>query len=171
MSSFDSNSLGIVLKLIYGFNVELNSLRDEAVVIEVLKTANILQIDFIIEFCWNFLVKRISQDNCWSILRLADMMMKKSVYDQVISFIGMHLKQFWQSQDILQVDFTTISNILKSNDLKVHSEEDVFFLMVAWINQDIDGRFRYCPELLKFIRLNLMTSQVRKERPTLIRIF
>lgn len=160
MASVDSVSLGIILRLIYGFNVEFNSLRDEEVVVEVLKTANLLQIDFIIEYCWVFLIKRISQDNCWTILRLADMMMKKSAYDEVIRFLGMHLQQFWKSQEILEVDIATITNILKSNDLKVHSEEDVFFLMVAWINYDMQDRFKFCPELLKHIRLNLMTSEV-----------
>lgn len=170
MASVDSVSLGIILRLIYGFNVEFNSLRDEAVVVEVLKTANLLQIDFIIEYCWAFLVKRISQENCWTILRLADMMMKKTAYEEVIRFLGMHLQQFWKSQEILEVDIATITNILKSNDLKVHSEEDVFFLMVAWINYDMQDRFKYCPELLKYIRLNLMTSEVRQTHssPTVI---
>lgn len=163
MTSIDSCSLGIILKLIYGFSVEFNSLRDEEVVIEVLKAANLLQIDFISEYCWAFLVKRISRENCWGILRLADLMMKKSVYEEVIKFIGMHLKEFWKSQEILEVSIDTITSILQSNDLKVHSEEDVFFLMVAWINFDMDVRFKYCPELLKFIRLNLMTSEVREK--------
>lgn len=155
----DSVSLGIILKLIYGFNVEFNWLRDEEMVIEVLKTANLLQIDFIIEYCWTFLLKQINQENCWTILRLSDMMMKRSVYDEVIRFIGMHLKHFWKYKEILEVDVVTITNILKSDDLKVQAEEDVFFLMVAWINHDMDQRFRYCPQLLKYIRLNLMTSE------------
>lgn len=162
ITSIDSVPLGIVLRLIYGFNVEFNSLRDEDLMMEVLKAANLLQIDFIVEYCWSFLLKRISQENCWTILRLADMMMRKSVYDEVISFIGAHLKQFWKSKEILEVDAVTIENILKSNDLKVQTEEDVFFLMVAWINHDMDERFKYCPQLLKYIRLNLMTEQVRR---------
>lgn len=160
LTSIDSTSLGIILKLIYGFNVEFNSLRDEDVVVEVLKAANLLQIDFICEYCWAFLAKRIHEENCWTILRLADMMAKRTVYDEVIRFVGMHLKQLWKSQELLEVDILTITNILKSNDLKVHSEDDVFFLMVAWINYDMDVRFKFCPELLKYIRLNLMTSQV-----------
>ena len=160
MTSVDSVSLGIILKLIYGFNVEFLTFKDEDVVVEVLKGANLLQIDFITESCWSFLVKRISHDNCWTILRLADMMSKRPVYDECIKYIGMHLKEFWKSHEILDVDVATITNILKSNDLKVHSEEDVFFLMVAWINYDMEDRFRHCPELLKYIRLNLMTKEV-----------
>lgn len=142
--------------------MEFNSLKDEDLLMDVLKAANLLQIDFIVEYCWNFLMKRISQENCWTILKLADMMMRKQVYDEVISFIGQHLKQFWKSKEILEVDAVTIENILKSNDLKVQTEEDVFFLMVAWINHDMDERFKYCPNLLKYIRLNLMSEEVGK---------
>lgn len=161
MAAVDSDSLGVILKLIYGFNVEFNWLKDEGMVVEVLKTANLLQIDFITDYCWTFLLQKISQDNCWAILRLSDMMMRRSVYDEVIRFIGMHLKQFAKSSshEILDVDIVTITNILKSDDLKVQAEEDVFYLMVAWINHDMDARFQYCPELLKHIRLNLMTCQ------------
>lgn len=161
--SIDSVSLGMILKLIYGFSVEFNLLKDDVLVVEVLKAANLLQIDFIIDHCWNFLGKQLSQENCWTILRLADMMMKRAVYDEAIRFIGGHLKQFWKSQEVLEVDAATIENILKSNDLKVNSEEDVFFLMVAWINHDMDARFQYCPKLLKFIRLNLMSSEVGQD--------
>lgn len=160
LPDISAKTLDTILKLIYGFHVEFSSLNTEEDVVNVLKAANILRIDFIMDYCWGFLVKEINLENCWTLLELADVLMKKTVYEETIGFIGAHLRQFWKSKALMEVDVETIQNILKSNGLKVQSEEDVFFLMVAWINHDMDARFKYCPQLLKSIRLHLLSSKV-----------
>lgn len=160
LSDVTAKTLDVILKLIYGFHVEFSSLKDEEEVVDVLKAANILQIDFITDFCWGHLVKEVTLENCWTLLLLSDLLMKKTVYEEVIGFIGTHLKHFWKSKVLMEVDVDTIEKILKSNGLKVQSEEDVFFLMVAWINHDMEVRFKFCPRLLKAIRLHLLSSKV-----------
>lgn len=52
--------------------------------------------------------------------------------------------------------------MLKSDDLNVVSEENVFESLMTWVQHDTANREEHLPSLLKLIKLPLLSSEVRK---------
>lgn len=68
--------------------------------------------------------------------------------------------EVWKNQEFFQLNSEQLSNLLKSEDLNVPSEQDVFYALMAWIQHDSSGRKKHIPELLALIKLPLLEPSV-----------
>lgn len=69
--------------------------------------------------------------------------------------------QVCKNQEFHQLTAEQLAQLLKSDDLNVPTEEDVFHALMAWIQYDFDAREKFIPELLGLIRLPLLPPSVR----------
>lgn len=53
-----------------------------------------------------------------------------------------------------------LGNLLKSDDLNVPSEQDVFHALMEWVQHDFLNREQHIPDLLALIRLPLLQPAV-----------
>ena len=72
------------------------------------------------------------------------------------AFTCQHFMQVWKNQEFYQLDRVQLSNLLKSDDLNVPSEQEVFDALMAWVQHDPQNRTQYIPELLALIKLPLL---------------
>lgn len=63
-------------------------------------------------------------------------------------------------QEFLSLRPEQLSNLYKSDDLNVNSEENVFESLMLWIQHDIENRKQQLPSLLQWIKLPLLSSEV-----------
>lgn len=69
--------------------------------------------------------------------------------------------QVCKNQEFYQLSAEQLAQLLKSDDLNVPTEEDVFHALMSWIQYDFDAREKHIPELLGLIRLPLLSPVVR----------
>lgn len=63
-------------------------------------------------------------------------------------------------QEFLSLQTEQLASLLKSDDLNVVTEENVFESLMTWVQHDSANREQYLPTLLKLIKLPLLSSEV-----------
>jgi hypothetical protein len=80
------------------------------------------------------------------------------LYSPSVQFI--FLFQVVKHQEFLSLQVEQLSNLLKSDDLNVVTEENVFESLMNWVQHDNANREQHLPSLLKLIKLPLLSSEV-----------
>lgn len=65
-----------------------------------------------------------------------------------------------KNQEFYQLSAEQLSSLLKSDDLNVPSEQEVFNALMDWVQHDFSGREKHIPDLLALIRLPLLSPAV-----------
>ena len=81
-----------------------------------------------------------------------------SVSSFTTSYIARCFTMVVDTQNFLHLDFEVVAKILKSSDLNIHTEVEVFNAAVKWINHNIDKRRNYSKKLLSTVRLPLLSD-------------
>lgn len=68
--------------------------------------------------------------------------------------------QVCKNQEFYQLTPEQLSILLKSDDLNVPTEQDVFHALISWVQYDFATREKNIPELLGLIRLPLLPPAV-----------
>lgn len=68
--------------------------------------------------------------------------------------------QVCKNQEFFQLNPEQLAILLKSDDLNVPSEQDVFYALMEWVQYDQTNRERNFPALLALIRLPLLQPAV-----------
>ena len=74
------------------------------------------------------------------------------------SYIARCFTMVVDAQNFLYLDFEVVAKILKSSDLNIHTEVEVFNAAINWINNNIDRRRKYSKKLLSIVRLPLVSD-------------
>ena len=69
-----------------------------------------------------------------------------------------------KSNEFLALHVDELVEILSSDDLNVKNEEIVFDAILRWINHDPENRKQYIINLLKCVRLGLLSTQYFVEK-------
>lgn len=155
----DLPTFDMVLAGVYATPLHL----DESNVLAVLRISNLLQFSRIEHQCWDFIVKRMDDpDNSHEVLSLADQLGQKRVYSQALTRVAYNFRQLRLVEPAFQEqDQQLLFKILSSDDLRVNSERDVVEALLHWLNYDRKGRLRHLPQLIKAIRVPLLTKEVK----------
>ena len=76
-----------------------------------------------------------------------------------------------KSNEFLALHVDELVEILSSDDLNVKNEEIVFDAILRWINHDPENRKQYIINLLKCVRLGLLSTQYFVEKVKVSQIF
>ncbi|GBP42338.1 Kelch-like protein 5 [Eumeta japonica] len=82
-----------------------------------------------------------------------------ALHKHAMEYTYQHFMQVVKHQEFLSLQPDQLALILKSDDLNVHSEENVFESLMTWVQHDSVNREQYLPVLLKLIKLPLLTSE------------
>lgn len=63
-------------------------------------------------------------------------------------------------EEFRQLDRQPLTDLLKSDNLNVDSEEDVFEALTDWVEFKLSGRKSLVPELIGMIRMNRLDQSV-----------
>lgn len=148
--------LQLLVQYCYTGGIEL---REDNVEI-LLATACLLQLSPVVTACCNFLAKRLHPSNCLGFALFAEQQSCHALYNLSTSYTSQHFMQVCKNQEFYQLSAEQLATLLKSDDLNVPTEQDVFHALMSWVQHEFEEREKHIPELLKLIRLPLLPPAV-----------
>lgn len=125
----------------------------------LLSTASLLQMNVVTRACCDFLKKQLDPCNCLGIALFAEQESCMSLHKQAMEFTYQHFMEVVKNQEFLSLRAEQLKYLLKSDELNVQSEENVFESLMAWVQHDSSNREQHLPKLLKLIKLPLLSSE------------
>ncbi|XP_073968463.1 kelch-like protein 5 [Rhodnius prolixus] len=131
-------------------------LREDSVE-TLLATASLLGLNKVVEACSGFLRQQLDPSNCIGIALFADSRNCLDLRDAAIKFIAEHFVEVLKNQEFLTLPAVEVAKLLKSDELNVPSEEDIFYGVMSWVEYDKDSRSKDIANLLQCVKLPLLS--------------
>uniref|UniRef100_A0A8D2IYU1 BTB domain-containing protein n=1 Tax=Varanus komodoensis TaxID=61221 RepID=A0A8D2IYU1_VARKO len=123
---------------------------------KVLEAASLFQFLRMVEACSNFLNEALHPENCVGILRLADAHSLDHLKQQVKNYIIQNFTQVLNYDEFLELPADVLYCMLKSDELCVTEEAQVFETVMNWVCYKIAERLPLLPYVLENVRLPLL---------------
>lgn len=168
INEVDGETLELLINYCYLGTININEDNVE----RILSTACRFQMSNVVSACSNFLGKQLHFSNAIGFKVFAEQQSCSDLYDISLKFVESHFMEIYQkSEEFLQLSVEQLGNLLKSDDINVISEEDVFKALIKWISFS-DDRKQYISTLLPLVKLQLLSpafiaDQVEKYCTTL----
>jgi len=151
--NMDTVTFDIVVESLYTGVVR--GLNDTNVTL-VLGASFDLQVPYVIDACGNFMMNCLDIDNCLEYWLAAKMCCLDKVKVESIGVVGRHLQSIAKMQFFMEIQETTLVEILSDDNLQVPSEHWVYDAGMAWIKYDLENRKRKLNSVLEAVRLPLL---------------
>ena len=100
---------------------------------EVLECSNMLQVTRVSDKCRELLQARVSEENCWQILELADLVSDRQLFKTSQQFILWNFDKLYQHSYLRRLDKNNFIKIISSQFLNVGREVFVVRAITDWI--------------------------------------
>lgn len=132
-------------------------------VYDILKVASPLGFTYIEAQCGEFLKQNLNASSSLSIWTLVEQYMNfKDIVEMAINYAKVNFLEVTETDEFLELDSNRLLRLLKSDDINVWSEEDVFNALIIWVNYDEETREAYVHELLSAVRFAQLKPNVNK---------
>lgn len=152
-----SEPLKVLIQYCYTGTIELREDNVET----LLATACLLQLTPVVNACCNFLAKQLHPSNCLGFALFAEQQSCHTLFKLSTSYTCQNFMQVCKNQEFFQLNADQLATLLKSDDLNVPTEQDVFHALMSWVQYDSENREKCIPDLLRLIRLPLLPPTVR----------
>jgi len=151
LQEVDSQCVNELVNFIYGENLIIRTGNVQ----NLLSASSLLQIT-----C----VKKLHPENCLTVRNLADTFSATELLQAANSFLEKNFVDVSQCSEFLHLPFQNLIELVKKDDLNIRSEEQVFEAVLSWVKTSCEDRKDHLPELLKFVRLSLLSPQYLSDR-------
>ncbi|KAI8497782.1 hypothetical protein Bbelb_244340 [Branchiostoma belcheri] len=130
---------------------------------DILQAAHKLKLKKIKKYCLEFMHRRIQQSNCLFFLHLANLYGFSDLKD-VAKTTAVH--EFWKASQydgFLTLSSDELVDLLRTDLLKVTSEDEVTTSVIQWLDHDPDSRKQALPTILQEIHLSCVHVSVLRE--------
>ncbi|XP_050439090.1 kelch-like protein 10 [Adelges cooleyi] len=152
----DSLAMESILQYIYLRQVDITCHNAT----DIMRTADYLGIEGLVQLCHEFLTEILTPDNCVSIMQFADYFYFGSLKEVAYRYI---IREFMniaeQSDQLLILTHEEFGKIIEDSELNVKYEERVWDNVVKWVDKDPENRKDNIVHLLSKVRFGLMDSQ------------
>eukprot|EP00102_Acyrthosiphon_pisum_P015467 XP_008186031.1 PREDICTED: ring canal kelch homolog isoform X1 [Acyrthosiphon pisum] len=151
----DSTILQVLVDYIYTGEIMVTNENVQV----LLPAANVLQLEYVINACAEFLQKQLDASNCIGIRAFADLHNCTELLASSETLIKKQFLEVVKSDEFLSLSSEDVIKIISCNDLAVPYEEKVFESVIKWVKQDLDQRKDFLKELMEHVRLPLIASR------------
>ncbi|POI24682.1 hypothetical protein CIB84_011568, partial [Bambusicola thoracicus] len=152
LKGVDAETMNILLDYTYTSKMLITKQNVQ----KVLEAASLFQFLRMVDACASFLTEALQPDNCVGILRLADAHSLHSLKQQVQNYIIQNFTQVLSYEEFLELPADVLCSTLKSDDLYVTEEAQVFETVMNWVRYKESERFPLLPSVLENVRLPLL---------------
>ena len=148
-----SNILRDLIEYIYTGEVTLEDENVEG----LFDAAFDYEVPALVMACCDWLALHLDSHNAVGILWLArktNSKYTKVLEEEAKTFIITNFPNVCEEAEFDELEYEDLKEILQHDDLRVKSEEDVFYAAAKWVEADEDGRSPYMEVLLQCVRLN-----------------
>ena len=126
--------------------------------VQNLKTSKVLQEKNLKENLCNYIKDRINVKNVALYCKLADIYKFQTLAKVTLQFIERCFTMVSEDKSYLELDFARVEKILKSSELHITSELEVYEAAASWISYNTEDRSKYAEDLLLTVRLPLLSD-------------
>ncbi|XP_013391434.1 kelch-like protein 17 [Lingula anatina] len=149
----DPTAMELLIEFMYTSEITVT----ESNVQILLPAASLLQLQSVREACCKFLIKQLHPTNVLGIRNFADTHSCEELLTLSHTFTLHNFVEVCETEEFLLLPFTEILQFVKSEDLCIVSEEQVFRSVVKWVKHDLDARGPYISQLLSHVKLPLLS--------------
>ena len=145
--------LGVIVKFIYTGSIEVN--RENAM--NLIIAADYLLLESLKVIAGRFLEKQMSNYNCISTLHFAEKYGCQELVLRSTNFIQDNFTSVAMSDEFLNLDVEEVEKWISSENILVAAEEDVFRIIVNWVEQNKGERKDKFEQLFRHVRLVMLS--------------
>ncbi|KAM4721951.1 actin-binding protein IPP isoform 1-T2 [Rhinophrynus dorsalis] len=149
-SSFES-----LLDFIYTGSVNISTENVQ----ELMTSADMLQLSHVVELCSDFLKEQIEPANCIGFFQFSEQLACQPLLEFTESYINTHFTEVQLGDEFPALNKDQLIRILRSEELCIEDEYQVFSAAMLWIQKDIGTRKRHVVEVLEPVRFSLLPPQ------------
>ncbi len=146
------NVMAILLDYCYSSTIEITQENAQ----ELLPAASILQLNWIRDQCSKFIEKQLDSSNCLGIRSFADTYSCPTLQKSADLYARHHYLDVLDSKEFVDLSVDDLATLLKSDDLNVQNEEQVFDSVMKWVKHDVDNRKNFLANVVRHVRLPLL---------------
>lgn len=174
ISLIDVNGTALRLLIDYCYSGEIEITNENVVII--LAAASRYEFVRVEEECSRFLEHflKLNPLNCLSYLPLADQYTLDGLKNLSHQLACKHFMEIKETDEFLLLDAHQLLKLIKSDELKVAQEKDVYLAVMAWINYDKKSRKKFIQDLfrsIRFIQIEITVSFSSRKCSSLISQF
>ena len=109
------------------------------------------------------LTAMVKTKNIYCVLRVSKIFCQKVLKKKVTSLVKHSFVSLSKADEFKLIDFDILRFIVSRSDLNITSEVEVFTAIVDWVEYDKNTRINFMVDLLKQIRLPLLSSEIIKD--------
>ncbi|KAJ8411515.1 hypothetical protein AAFF_G00163230 [Aldrovandia affinis] len=147
-------SVGLKQALDFAYTGQI--MLEPGVIQDVLSAGSHLQLLELLSLCSHYLIQELNSFNYLDLYRLADLFHLPVLEGAVVDFLVEHLSELQHSrqEEVLLLPYRLLREVLKSDQLTSLSEEQIWQLVVRWLEHDC--RHQCTDDLLQHVRYGLM---------------
>jgi len=126
---------------------------------EILSAASLLQLVDIQVACGEFLQNKLDPTNCLGIRQFAETHGCISLKSAAQEYLCENFSTVIQHEEFLQLKFSELEDICKSDEIEVPNEEVIYNAVLSWLKYNEDERSKYLSQLIGHIRFPLLSPK------------
>ncbi|KAG9464725.1 hypothetical protein GDO78_019475 [Eleutherodactylus coqui] len=126
---------------------------------ELMTAADMLQLNHMVALCCDFLKEQIEPGNCVGFFQFSEQLACQPLLDFTESFIHAHFPEVQQGDEFQALTKEQLIRLLRSEELCIEDEHQVFAAAMSWLQKDTATRKRHVVEVLEPVRVSLLPPQ------------
>ena len=135
----------------------------------ILNAASLMQITDLLKIVVKYLCQFLNLNNCLRFRKLGVLHVLDKLVDEANQYILKHFEKISKQEEFYDLNVDEIEFILRSDNLAVDEEKQVYEVVVNWVNKDLQNRKQHFPKLFKYVRLQFIpvkfvAGTIRKDK-------
>lgn len=126
---------------------------------ELIVAADMLQLTEVVNLCCDFLKGQIDPQNCIGLFQFSEQIACHDLLEFTENYIHVHFLEVHTGEEFLGLTKDQLIKILRSEELSIEDEYQVFLAAMQWILKDLGKRRKHVVEVLDPVRFPLLPSQ------------
>jgi len=160
VQNIDPCAFEAILGMIYDGQIFIS----DSSVQSILFAASIFQIEHLKKACSDFLIQELNPQNCLGIKIFAEAHGCYDLRELAHRHALSRFAEVSKSEEFKLLNLDQVSELLKCDNIRVDSEEDVFDAAMGWINYTPEERAEFVPHLLRLVRLPLLSPEILADK-------
>ena len=148
LQSVSFTAMSLILDYFYTREIVIN---DENV-LDLLNASSFLLVTPVKNACIQLLYKRLSTENCFSVLQIAEQFGADNLAKRANDFIKTNFSIVVNSEEFVCIPQKDLAHFIACDDIQVEKEEEVYQAVMRWVKHDEESRVVVLPELLEHLR-------------------
>lgn len=151
---FTQSQMADILEFIYTGSIQISNLQKAE---DLITAADYLFLERLKFLAQKFIAQNLSTANCISYYYLAEKFNSEELTNSSRKFIHLNFSTVAESEEFLNLPSDEVAKWISSDHIVISEEEDVFKILLKWVNQGKSQRGVKFGELFRHVRLTCMS--------------